>query len=94
MMIHGQDRLVFAEFFLIEVIILDCRTPNTADTMASSIQSAKYQLVISGNLVLTIFAMFAIGYLGGSKLGYSKNEVCIIATSMCFSFRRSVCDLV
>jgi hypothetical protein len=52
-----------------------CRVTSSEDTIASSLKSAKYTLAVSSNMIMTLIAMFGIGYYGAYKQGYSKHQV-------------------
>mmetsp|Transcript_8552 Transcript_8552/g.12766 ORF Transcript_8552/g.12766 Transcript_8552/m.12766 type:complete len:212 (+) Transcript_8552:48-683(+) len=48
------------------------RPPSESDSISASLKSAKYQMAVSSNMIVTLFAMFGVCYYGGTKLGYSQ----------------------
>jgi cellobiose-specific phosphotransferase system component IIC len=71
-MIHGTARFVlFLKIFPFDF----SRVTSSEDTIASSLKSAKYTLAISSNMIMTLIAMFGIGYYASYKQGYSRNQV-------------------
>jgi hypothetical protein len=72
MMIHGTAR---SQLFFPPSLIF--RVSNAGDTIASSLKSVKYTLSVSSNMVMTLIAMFGLGYYGASKQGWSKHQVSV-----------------
>lgn len=45
------------------------------DSVAATLKSAKYQIAISSNMIVTIVAVFGMVYYASTKIGYHKTQV-------------------
>jgi hypothetical protein len=48
------------------------------ESVSATLKSVKYQIAVSSNMLVTIVAVFGIGYYGANKLGYKSSVVRIM----------------